>query len=335
MRFTGVVSKPSTQSASGLVFDLQAAQPFYQTQIKVGCVYLTKGFDIFQKVTPPSPVFQRRVCSAVLRQPGGVQVGDGAGLDLKHLPLDVVAGNLLTGLADGDGLAALAPDVDGLAAFLPAGRALRALRLHRLQLLDGRLRGAAMGLQVLHRLFAQSDDVHLLGLVPHLALEHVDRLNVRALLHHAAQSHVSRRLGEEGEPGVRRFRRLPFRGGHDADLLVLRWHKVYVLHTSRHHQLDLLLGAGGQLELLQLQDVPHLLGRRRFRRVGLSSCCCSSFFVVRFDVRFQIVQAGEREAAEGAGEGLLPGVGRDMPPPRARVREGFLTDAAVVGLLTS
>lgn len=50
---------------------------------------------------------------------------------------------------------------------------------------------------------------------------------------------------------------------------------------------------------------------------------------------FQIVQAGEREAAEGAGEGLLPGVRCDVPPPRAWVRERFLTDAAVVGLLTS
>lgn len=66
MRFTGVVSKPSTQSASGLVFDLQAAQLFYQTQIKVGCVYLTKGFDIFQKVTPPSSVFQLSCGSPVV-----------------------------------------------------------------------------------------------------------------------------------------------------------------------------------------------------------------------------------------------------------------------------
>lgn len=135
--------------------------------------------------------------SAVLRQPGGVQVGHGACLDLKHLSLDVVAGNLLTGLADGDRLAALAPDVDGLAVFPLAGWA---LRLHRLQLLDGSLCslhglwGAVMGLQVLHCLFAQSDDVHLLRLVAHLALKHVDSLNLRALLHHTAlsdQSHVS------------------------------------------------------------------------------------------------------------------------------------------------
>ena len=117
------------------------------------------------------------VSSAVLRQPGGVQVGHGACLDLKHLSLDVVAGNLLAGLADGDGLAALAPDVNGLAVFPPAGWPLRALRLHRLQ--------------VLHCLFAQSDDVHLLRLVGHLGLEHVHGLNVGALLHHTALSHQS------------------------------------------------------------------------------------------------------------------------------------------------
>lgn len=33
--------------------------------------------------------------SALLRQPGGVQVGDGARLDLEGLSLDVVAGDLL------------------------------------------------------------------------------------------------------------------------------------------------------------------------------------------------------------------------------------------------
>lgn len=58
--------------------------------------------------------------SALLRQPRGVQVGDGPCLDLKGLSLDMVAGDLLTGLADGDGLAALAADVDGLVVLLPA-----------------------------------------------------------------------------------------------------------------------------------------------------------------------------------------------------------------------
>lgn len=221
--------------------------------------------------------------SAVLWQPSGVQVGQGTCLDLKHLSLDVMAGNLLARLADGDRLAALAPDVNGLAVFLPASWAPRALRLRRLQGLAGSgLWGAVMGLQVLHGLFAQSDDMHLLRLLAHLTLEHVDGVNVGALLRRTTlsdQSHVSRRLGEEGEPGVRRFCCFRFRSSDDADLLVLRRHKVYVVHASRHHQLDLLLGARGQLELLQLQDVAHLLGRR-LRGIWSSLCRGSSFFVV-------------------------------------------------------
>lgn len=220
--------------------------------------------------------------SALLRQPGGVQVRHGACLDLKHLSLDVVAGELLAGLADGDGLAALVADVDGLAVFLPAHGALRALLsvgqlldrlVQHLQLVQGPLRylkglrGTVVRLQVLHGLFAQSDELHVLRLVRHLALQHADSLDLRAGVHHAAlrdQSrhalHVSCRLGEEGESGVGRFCRLPL-CGDDADLLVLSRHKVDVLHVSRHHQLDLLLRAGGQLVLLLLQDVTHLLGR--------------------------------------------------------------------------
>lgn len=273
--------------------------------------------------------------SALLRQPGGVQVGDGARLDLEGLSLDVVAGDLLRGLADGDGLAALAADVNGLAVLLPAHRPHRGVpggrRGHRLQLLDGSLRhvkglrGAMVGLQVLHGLLAQGDDVHLLGLVRHLALQHTQSLDPRALVQQASlsgQSHVLVcRLGEEGQPGVGRVDRVPLRG-YDADLLVLTRHKVNVAHVSRDDQLDLLLGGGGQLVLLQLQDAALVL------RGG-------SLLAVRLGVCPQVVQAREGEAAARAGEGLLPRVRGDVPPPRAGVREGFVADVTVVGLLAS
>lgn len=101
--------------------------------------------------------------SALLRQSGGVQVGHGSCLDLERVTLDVVAGDLLAGLADGDGLAALAADMNSLAVLLPASLALRRpgflsdsqlldRLVHHLQLLDGPLcdlkglRGTVVGL---------------------------------------------------------------------------------------------------------------------------------------------------------------------------------------------
>lgn len=208
--------------------------------------------------------------SAVLRQPGGVEVRHGSSLDLKRLSLDVVAGDLLAGLADGDGLAALAADVNGLAALLPAHLPLRALQLlqHVQLLVDGSLcdveglRRSVVSLQVLDRLFAQGDDMHLLGLVRHLTLQHADGVNLRGLLHHVTLSdqglHVARRLGEECESRVCRLGRLPT-CGDEADLLVMSRHKINVLHIPSHHQLDLLLGTGRQLVLLELEDVADLL----------------------------------------------------------------------------
>lgn len=141
------------------------------------------------------------LCSVLLRQPSGVQVGHGPCLDLKCLSLDVMAGDLLAGLADGDGLAALAADMNGLAVLLPAhfplrgllsGSQLLGLLVHHLQRLDGPLcyrkglRGTVMGLKVLHRLFTQSDNMHLLR----LALQYTD---LRVLVRPTAlsdQSHV-------------------------------------------------------------------------------------------------------------------------------------------------
>ena len=57
--------------------------------------------------------------SGVRGKAGGVQVGDAACLNLEGLALDVVARDLLAGLADADGLAGLAADVNGLALPLP------------------------------------------------------------------------------------------------------------------------------------------------------------------------------------------------------------------------
>lgn len=48
----------------------------------------------------------------------GVEVGNGSSLNLVRLTLDVVAGDLLGGLADGDWLCRLAADVNGLALLL-------------------------------------------------------------------------------------------------------------------------------------------------------------------------------------------------------------------------
>lgn len=88
--------------------------------------------------------------SALLWQSGGVQVRHGSCLDLEGVTLDVVAGDLLAGLADGDGLAALAADMNGLAVLLPTRLALRRpgflsdgqlldRLVHHLQRLDGSL----------------------------------------------------------------------------------------------------------------------------------------------------------------------------------------------------
>lgn len=171
--------------------------------------------------------------SALLGQPAGVQVGHGSGLDLERLPVDVVAGELLAGLADGDGLAALAAHVDGQAALLPAHL------LHHLQLLQ---RLSRVDLQVLHGLFTQSDDVHLLRLLPlwtdlRRGSHHVPLRDNSQVLD------VSRWLREEREPGVGR---LGFFCSEEVELLIPTWYKAV------HTQLDLLLRAEGGLERVQV-----------------------------------------------------------------------------------
>lgn len=94
--------------------------------------------------------------------------------------------------------------------------------------------------------------MHLLRLVCHLPLQHTD-----GLVHYTALSdqsyilHVSRRLREERQSRVSRICLLSL-GGDDADLLLLTWDKINVVHVSRHHQLDLLFRALGQLVLLEL-----------------------------------------------------------------------------------
>lgn len=215
----------------------------------------------------------------------------------------------------------------GLAVWPPAHRPLSHGQVldgpvHHLQLLDGP-RGAVVGLQVLHRLLAQGDDVHVLRLLlGHVTLQHTESLHRGAPVRRGAPSDqrriLVRRLGQEGESGVGGVR------GDDADLLVLNRHKVHVVHVARHHQLDLLPAAGGQL--VRLQDAARLLLLRGVAR---------PFLVVRFGVRLQVVEAREREAAEGAGEGLPPRVRGDVSASGARVREGFVADGAVVRFLPS
>lgn len=268
--------------------------------------------------------------SGLLLQTRGVQVGHGPSLDLERLTLDVVAGDLLAGLADGDGLAALAADVDGLAVLLSA-------RLGH-HLLDGPLRylervwGSVVGLQVLHGFFTQRDDVHLLRRLRQLALQHADGVDLGVLSHRVALRnqghilHVSRLLGKQRQSGRGRLGRLSV-CRDEVDLLVLTRYEADVV--PRHHQLDLLLGAEGGLVLLQLQDVWRLLVRLRPFRGG------HSLLVVGLGVSLQIVQACEGQAAEAAGEGFLPRVGGDVSSPGARVREGLVADVAVEGFLSS
>lgn len=115
-----------------------------------------------------------------------------------------MVGDLLASLTDGDRLAALAADVNSPALLLfPAHLPLQGLLnnrqlldwlTHHLQLLNGTLcylkglRRTVMGLQLLHSLFTQSDNMHLLSLVHHLTLQHTYSVDLRGLIHHITLS---------------------------------------------------------------------------------------------------------------------------------------------------
>lgn len=168
--------------------------------------------------------------------------------------MDVVAGDLFAGLANVDGLAALAADVDALAVVLPAHLShghLLYRSVHHLQLLDAtvyleRTCSAMVDLQVLQGFFAQSDNVQLLRLV---ILQQVDWMNLRHLSNKVTRSNqrhvlsVSWWLCEECKPGLGCFCR------DEVQFLILTWHKVKVAHTLSHQQLYLLLRAEGWLQL--------------------------------------------------------------------------------------
>lgn len=235
----------------------------------------------------------------------------------------MAAGDLLAGLADGDWLADLAVDVDGLAVNLQALRRhsqlLRLLHhLERACYLQ-RMRRAMVGLQLVNGFFTQGDDVHLLRLV---ALQHANGVSLRDVGRGVSLSDqrqvldLPRRLGEEGDLGVGRMRHFSV-GGDQVDLLILTRNEVDVVHPTSHHQLDLLLRAERRLVRLQMEDAARLLRRRGWRGLGCRGG--GSLLVVRLCVRFQVVRPGKGKATEGAGEGFLPRVGGDVASPRAGV----------------
>lgn len=80
-------------------------------------------------------------------------------------------------------------------------------------------------------------------------------------------------------------------------------HKVDVMHRVRNQQLNFLPSRGGELILLQLQDVPHFWIRVGAR--GSAGFLKMLLLAVNFQMGLQVVQSSKLQATLWAGERLF------------------------------